>query len=106
VPGPKTGPHFYDNTGDTPDVGFTAITIRATDNLRCHPENSPLHRCGIIVIRIDVVCKESAKCTIFQIQVRRTAVLRNAKVRDLADTFQIDEDVVGFEISMQDISRM
>lgn len=33
-------------------------------------------------------------------------MLRNAKVRYLADSLQIDEDIVSFEISVQDVSRM
>ena len=104
MPRPKTGPHFQDNASDTPDIGFTTITIWTANNLRCHPINSSLHRSSIIVVGIDVTCKRISQ--IYMFGGERTAVLRNAKVGYFADSFQIDEDIIGFEISVQDVSRM
>src|ERR1700722_1985582 len=75
--------------GQRPDVDFSGVPLALRPNyLGSHPENRTLHviRC---IISVNVV-----------------SLLRNAKVRDLASSIKVKQDIVSLEISVQNSFSM
>jgi hypothetical protein len=56
--------------------------------LRRHPENRPLHA-HVLVVLVDI-----------------PTLLTRSKVRDLAESVLVDEDVVGLHVAVEDPERM
>lgn len=81
TPRPLTSPHLEHDAADTPDVnlGVVPLLVRV-DDFRSHPEDSTLHR-SVRARHVDVVCS-----------------FRDTKVRDLADTSGLHQDVVCFHV--------
>lgn len=85
APGAPTREHLQDYAAKRPDVDLRAVplTLRL-DDLRSHPEDRALH--GVRdVVAVDVVC-----------------LFRNSKVGNLARPIEVEEDVVSFEIAVED----
>src|SRR6266702_162981 len=80
---PRTfsSPHLQDYTTNAPDVDLCIVTtLSRVDNLRCHPENCTLHG-GEDILFVYVVCP-----------------FRDAKVRNLANTSLLNQDIISFKI--------
>lgn len=84
-PGTATGEHLKHHATQRPnvDLGTVALSL-AADDLGRHPENGALHAVGDVVA-VDVV-----------------RLLGNTKIRDLASTVEVEQDVVGLEIAVED----
>jgi hypothetical protein len=96
--------HLQDYAAERPDVDFGAVAlvvylrsvhIRAargyvqrltlrTDDLWCHPEDGSLHAVGDVV------------------DVRVSGAFRDSEIRYLAGSVEVEQDVVGFEITVED----
>jgi len=81
VPGTLRCPHLQYKTPQTPDIDFQTIsTTAAVDYLRSHPLVSPPHG-GKVLFRVEV-----------------GKVLRDSKIRYLADPSRLHKNILGFQV--------